>query len=123
MTNSSHRSNLQLSPQDMRDLGHEVVELLVSHFESLPDQPVSNTASRPQMEALFRETPPEDGMPWAQVLKRVKDDVFSHMMHVDHPRFLSFVSSPSNFVGAMADALVSGMNVFAGTWMEAAGPA
>ena len=107
----------------MRDLGHEVVELLVSHFESLSNKPVSTTASRPQMETLFRESPPEEGMPWDQVLKRVRDDVFSHIMHVDHPRFLSFVPSPGNFVGAMADALVSGMNVFAGTWMEAAGPA
>jgi glutamate/tyrosine decarboxylase-like PLP-dependent enzyme len=45
------------------------------------------------------------------------------MMHLDHPRFFAFVPSPGNFVSVMADALVSGFNVFAGTWMEASGPA
>ena len=42
-------------------------------------------------------------------------------MHVDHPRFFAFVPSPSNFVSVMADALASGFNVFAGTWLEASG--
>ena len=43
-------------------------------------------------------------------------------MHLDHPRFFGFVPSPSNFVSAMGDALVAGMNPFAGTWLEASGP-
>ncbi|RLG58713.1 decarboxylase, partial [Candidatus Geothermarchaeota archaeon] len=38
---------------------------------------------------------------------------------LNHPRFFAFIPSPSNFVSVMADALVSGFNVFAGTWLEA----
>jgi glutamate/tyrosine decarboxylase-like PLP-dependent enzyme len=45
------------------------------------------------------------------------------MMHTTHPRFVAYVPSPSNFVSVMADALVAGFNPFAGTWMEASGPA
>jgi glutamate/tyrosine decarboxylase-like PLP-dependent enzyme len=45
------------------------------------------------------------------------------MMHVDHPRFFAFVPGPGSFVGAMADALAAGFNVFAGTWFESSGPA
>jgi hypothetical protein len=41
----------------------------------------------------------------------------------DHPRFFAFVPSPSNYVGFLADALSSGFNVFAGTWLGASGPA
>ncbi len=115
-------ANLQLSPDDMRSLGYRVVDMLVSHFETLPGKPVSHVATRPAMEALFREPPPEEGQSWEDVLLRVQNEVFSHMMHVDHPRFLAFVSSPNNFVGAMADALTAGMNPFTGTWMEASGP-
>ena len=115
-------ANLQLSSDDMRSLGYRIVDMLVSHFETLPDKPVSHVATRSAMEALFREPPPEEGRSWEDVLLRVQNDVFSHMMHVDHPRFLAFVSSPNNFVGAMADALSAGMNPFAGTWMEASGP-
>jgi glutamate/tyrosine decarboxylase-like PLP-dependent enzyme len=42
---------------------------------------------------------------------------------VDHPRFFAYVPGPGNFVGAMADALVAGMNPFAGAWAVASGPA
>jgi glutamate/tyrosine decarboxylase-like PLP-dependent enzyme len=44
-------------------------------------------------------------------------------MHVNHPRFFAYVPGPGNFVGAMADALISGYNVFAGTWISGSGPA
>jgi aromatic-L-amino-acid/L-tryptophan decarboxylase len=37
-------------------------------------------------------------------------------MRVDHPRFFAYVPIPSNYVGMLADALVSGFGVFAGTW-------
>lgn len=113
---------LQLSTEDMRSLGYRIVDMLVSHFDTLSDKPVSSIADRPTMEALLREPAPEEGRPWAEVLERVRTDIFSHMMHVDHPRFLAFVSSPNNFVSAMADALAAGMNPFVGTWMEASGP-
>jgi glutamate/tyrosine decarboxylase-like PLP-dependent enzyme len=53
----------------------------------------------------------------------VRDEIFVRVMHVDHPRFFGFVPSPSNFVSAMAEALVAGFNVYAGTWMEGAGAA
>ena len=43
-------------------------------------------------------------------------------MHPSHPRFFAFIPSPGNFVSAMADALVSGFNPFAGIWIEGAGP-
>jgi len=53
----------------------------------------------------------------------VQHDVFGHISHVDHPRFFAFIPSPSNYIGVLADALASGYNVFAGTWVESSGPA
>jgi glutamate/tyrosine decarboxylase-like PLP-dependent enzyme len=42
---------------------------------------------------------------------------------VDHPRFFAYVPSPGNFVSAMADALVAGLNPFAGAWVTGSGAA
>jgi aromatic-L-amino-acid decarboxylase len=44
-------------------------------------------------------------------------------MRVDHPRFFAYVPIPSNYVGMLADTLVSGFGVFAGTWQAASGAA
>ena len=123
MSNTLPDARLELSGDEMRALGYRVVDILVEHFEQLRDKPVTRKTDRPTLEKQLREPLPEQGTDAAQVLQRVEQVVFSNIMHLDHPRFFAFVPSPSNFVSVMADALVSGYNVFAGTWLEASGPA
>lgn len=106
----------------MRELGHRVVDLIVDHFTTLREQRVTGRGSRAELEARLREGMPEQGAPADEVLDRVIRDVLPFMMHVDHPRFFAFVPAPSNFVGAMADALVTGLNIFQGTWLASSGP-
>ncbi|MGD8518878.1 MAG: aminotransferase class I/II-fold pyridoxal phosphate-dependent enzyme [Anaerolineae bacterium] len=115
--------SLTLSPDEMRRLGYAVVDALVEHLTGLADQPLGATARRPEAERLLREPLPAAGRPPLEVLERVRTDVLGHILHADHPRFFAFVPGPGNFVGAMADALASGFNVFHGTWLEGSGPA
>ena len=114
---------LSLSSEEMRVLGYRIVDLLVEHAERLAEYPVTRKADRPAMEERLREPLPQQGASAMEVLDQLQRDVFSNIMHLDHPRFFAFVPSPSNFVSVMADTLASGFNVFAGTWLEASGPA
>lgn len=114
---------LTLSKEEMRTMGYRVIDMLIEHFDDLPQKPVTRKSDRPSLENKLRESMPLDGAKIDEVLDQLEKDVFSNIMHLDHPRFFAFVPSPSNFVGAMADALVSGFNIFAGTWLEASGPA
>lgn len=123
MSNLQPDGTLELSSEEMRALGYRVVDILIEHFEHLRDKPVTRKADRPTLEKQLHEAIPEQGTDAAQVLEQVEQLVFSNIMHLDHPRFFAFVPSPSNFVSVMTDALVSGFNVFAGTWLEASGPA
>ncbi|MFC2029929.1 pyridoxal phosphate-dependent decarboxylase family protein [Chloroflexota bacterium] len=117
------RTPLCLSPEEMRALGYQVIDLLVEHFDSLPEKQVTRKADRETLESRLREPLPQHGSSTEEVLGQLERDVFANIMHLDHPRFFAFVSSPGNFVGVMADALASGFNVFSGTWLEASGPA
>ncbi|MFW9993163.1 MAG: pyridoxal phosphate-dependent decarboxylase family protein [Candidatus Odinarchaeota archaeon] len=119
----SFNDSFQLPREKMRILGYRVVDMLVDHFENLRDKPVTRKGNRAALERQLRESIPEKGIDIDKVLQQLQQDVFSNIMHVDHPRFFAFVPGPSNFIGAMADALVSGFNVFAGTWLEGSGPA
>ena len=123
MSNRLPDARLELSGEEMRTLGYRVVDILVEHFEQLRDKPVTCKSDRPTLEKQLREALPEQGTDTAKVLKQLEQVVFSNIMHLDHPRFFAFVPSPSNFVSVMADTLVSGYNVFSGTWLEASGPA
>lgn len=116
-------SELQLSASDMRAMGYRVIDLIVDHLESLGDGTVGTVATPAQLDAHLWEPLPEHGRDPLDVLDRVWRHVLACTLHLDHPRFFGFVPSPGNFVGAMADALSAGFNVFAGTWLEASGPA
>ena len=105
----------------MRDFGHRVVDMIVDHIETLRARTVSIQKPRAELDArigTFSDAPatPED------VLAIVEHDVMGAVTAVDHPRFYAFVPGPGSFIGAMADALSSGFNVFAGHWLAASGP-
>jgi glutamate/tyrosine decarboxylase-like PLP-dependent enzyme len=114
---------LDLSREEMREIGYRVIDLLIEHFQKLPDKPVTRKGDRLILEKQLREPIPAQGTKAMDLLDRLEKDVFSRIMHLDHPRFFAFVPSPGNFISVMADALASGFNVFAGTWLESSGPA
>jgi glutamate/tyrosine decarboxylase-like PLP-dependent enzyme len=122
MENKVSKPILTLPSEEMRELGYKIVDLLVEHFTTLPEKSVTRTASRTTMEKVIQAEFPEKGIPIDAVLEQVREKIFSHIMHLDHPRFFAFVPSPSNFVSAMAEALIAGYNSFAGTWLESPGP-
>ncbi len=113
---------LEVSPEAMRKMGYEAIDLLVAHFEGLPNKPATRHVDRETLKAKLFCPPPEHPEPWHDILAGVQQDVMSAIGLTGHPRFFAFVPSPSNFVSVMAECLAAGFNVFAGNWLEGAGP-
>lgn len=116
-------SRLELSAEEMREIGYRVVDAIVQHLSTLKDQRVGSKGHPASLIARFSEPPPEHGAPFPELLDQLEREILSSTMHVNHPRFFAYVPGPSNFVGAMADALAAGYNVFAGTWVSGSGAA
>jgi glutamate/tyrosine decarboxylase-like PLP-dependent enzyme len=123
MAHHSSNDALQLSPEEMRTLGYQIVDMIVDHFEHVEDISLATRADRHTLEQRLREPLPEKGRPVEQVLEQLQSDVFANIVPLDHPRFFAFIPGPNNFVSVMADALTSGFNPFAGTWRLAPGTA
>ncbi|NIS29975.1 MAG: aminotransferase class V-fold PLP-dependent enzyme, partial [Actinobacteria bacterium] len=100
-----------------------MVDLLVDHLTTLAAEPTTRGATRAEMERLFRESVPEEPADPAEVLERVRRDVFGNVMYLNHPRFFGWVPGPTNFVSIMAEAIASTYNPFMGSWLVSAGPA
>lgn len=114
---------LRLSRDEMRSLGYRVVDLIVDHFDSLDEAPVGRSPDRAELEERLREDLPERGTDPHAVLDQVERDILPNTLRIDHPRFFGFVPGPSNYIGVLADALATGFNVFAGTWISGAAAA
>lgn len=116
-----NKNTLELSPDDMRALGYRVVDMLTDHFVHLPEKRVGTKGDPAVLRPLFRNAPPVQPLPPDEIFEILNRDVFKNMMNVGHPRHFAFVPVPSNFVSVMADALASGFNVFAGSWLAGSG--
>ena len=110
-------ARLELSPEQMQQLGYRVVDALVEHFAGMRDGPVGAKGKPAEMLSRFAGGPPELPTDPHELVARLGQEVFPNNLHVDHPRFFAFVPGPGNFVSTMADALASGFNVFNGTWL------
>lgn len=110
-------SKLELTPAEMRALGHRVVDSIADHFATVAEKPVGAKGDPAVLRPAFLEPPPSAPLPADEILARLERDVFSRILNLCHPRFFAFVPGPSNFVGVMADTLASGFNVFNGSWL------
>ncbi|MFL6353862.1 MAG: pyridoxal phosphate-dependent decarboxylase family protein [Bryobacteraceae bacterium] len=110
-------SGLDLSREEMREMGYRTIDMLVEHFATLKDQRVGAKANPAEIFCKVSEPPPEQGMAYQALFDQLNRDIFPSTMHVNHPRFFAFVPGPGNYVSVMAEALAAGYNVFAGTWL------
>jgi glutamate/tyrosine decarboxylase-like PLP-dependent enzyme len=113
---------LTLSSEEMRRAGYAVIDRLVAHYASLPDQSPWGDGERPPPNP-FDAPPPQQGAAFETVLAQLDKELFPYNLRVNHPRFYSFIPGPSNFVGVLADTLAAGFNIFNGTWIGASGGA
>jgi glutamate/tyrosine decarboxylase-like PLP-dependent enzyme len=112
---------LELDPETMRELGYRVVDLLVERMESLDESRVWRGASRAEMESRLREPPPNGPTDFDELLGRLEKDVLPFTGQHDHPRFFGYIPSSPTWPGVLGDFLASGVNIFAGTWLQSAG--
>ena len=112
MDDLSLNEKLQLSRDDMRQMGYQVIDTLVDYFDRQSTVRATNLMDVDAVRAIASEALPIEGLPWPEVLEQFDRQVISSLSHVDHPRNFAFIPLASNFVGAMADTLAAGYNIF-----------
>ena len=121
-TGSCRAGGLLEDPEEMRRSGYQVVDAIVERWSHLADGPAWQGATRNTTESLLHGPPPEEGGELDGLLETVLRDVMPLAGRIDHPRFLAFVPSSPSWASVLASFLVSGYNVFQGTWLESSGP-
>jgi glutamate/tyrosine decarboxylase-like PLP-dependent enzyme len=115
MGSDSHK--LELSKEEMKQLGYKAIDAIVDHFDAQNDKKPVATGSREEMDHLFLETAPEKPTEANEILNFVLSEVLPKSNIVTHPKSYSFVPGPSNYVSVLGDILATGFNVFAGGWV------
>lgn len=97
-------------------LGQAVTKLISELAGRLESAPVTSTATPAELEHLFAEPLPVEGMPADEILARFERDVAPHAMQIPSPRYFGQFNPTPLAIGVWADALCSALNQNAGAW-------
>jgi aromatic-L-amino-acid decarboxylase len=113
--------SLSLDAETMRRLGYQTVDALV---ERLVDEsvPALRRATPAEMRARLAGPQPRAPQELTEILAQLERDVFPFMARSDHPGYFAFVPFGTTWPAALGDLVASALNVYAGSWMESAGP-
>jgi aromatic-L-amino-acid/L-tryptophan decarboxylase len=111
---------LDLTPEQMRELGYAAVDAVVEHLTTLRDGPTF-IPPPPDLAERIVEPPPEDGSDPVELLGWLRDEVLAAGVRNHHPGMFAFIPVAPTFPGVVADMLAAGMNVFAGSFQSGPG--
>src|SRR5215210_6747054 len=115
-------SPLELPPEEMRRLGYRVIDRIVEHWETLDSQPPVVVGEAAALRAALGGPAPEQPGDADAALDRLFDEVLPWTTRPIHPRFFARISSPSNYISTLADAVASGFNLLGTSWVASSGP-
>lgn len=118
----SLKPQLDFDKETMREMGYRTIDTIVDHLSNLHRKSATECKPWSDLDPSLREPPPKSPTDYQTVLDFTVKEILGPVMWCNHPRHYAWVPGPSNYVGALADALCSGFNIAVDTWLEAAGP-
>ena len=114
---------LDLDVEELRRLGHWVVDRTIQHLATLPDRPAITTGDAMELERLLGGPVPRSGSPAEESLALLADTALEHQQHGDHPRYFARVPGPSSHVAVLGEWLATGLQSIASSWGGGSGTA
>jgi aromatic-L-amino-acid decarboxylase len=119
VTSADDPANLELSTARMRAMGEAVLDRIIDHIASLPDQPACGDVRAEGFCRSLREPAPELGADLDGLLELLFDDCIPRTFNTASPGYLAFIPAGGVFPGALADLIAGATNRYTGVWRAA----
>jgi glutamate/tyrosine decarboxylase-like PLP-dependent enzyme len=118
MTDSARQAALELAPDDFRRLGHDLIERIARHLETLPDRPITSGDSPSRIRELIgQDRLASEGDDPAVLLDQAAHLLLQHSLFNGHPKFWGYITGSPAPLGILADALASAVNPNVGAYV------
>ena len=114
---------LGMDPEEMRRLGHLVVDLVVDRHMRKNAEPALVTGDAAELIAALGGPLPETPLDPEDSLKLLAEVALTHQQHGDHPRYFARVPGPASFAAILGEWLGTGFNTISASWGGGSGPA
>jgi len=99
-----------MNPQEFREVGHRVVDLLAEYLEHIEQRRVFPNVEPRTLTELFAETLPQDPCPAEKVVGELEEKLLPYCTNVGHPGYMGLITPSPNPVGIIADFICSALN-------------
>ncbi|MEM1362151.1 MAG: aminotransferase class I/II-fold pyridoxal phosphate-dependent enzyme [Pseudomonadota bacterium] len=113
---------LGMDPEEMRRLGHKVVDMVVDRAMRRNAEPAILTGEPKELMTKLGGALPEKPMDPDQSIELLAEWALSHQQHGDHTRYFARVPGPAAFAAILGEWLGTGFNTIATSWGGGSGP-
>jgi glutamate/tyrosine decarboxylase-like PLP-dependent enzyme len=104
-------SPLDLTPEQFRVLGHDLIDQMADLLREIPAGPVTQGAKLSDVrEALQSRGVPREGSDPRTLLNETVSLLRGHSLYNGHPRFFGFITSSAAPIGALAELIAATIN-------------
>jgi len=108
-----------LSPQEFRRIGHQVVDWVAGYRETVEQRPVSPDVAPGWVRAHLADKLPEHGEPFDALLADLEDVVLPGLVHWQHPSFYGYFPANASLASVLGDLLSGGLGIQGMLWSTA----
>jgi aromatic-L-amino-acid/L-tryptophan decarboxylase len=109
---------LDMTSDQFRSLGHDLVDRIAEFLESIRTHPVTRAESPEEVRTTLgaNRVLPEEGQAPESLLRDTAALLFEHSLLNGHPRFYGYITSSAAPIGMLADLLAAAVNANVGAW-------
>jgi aromatic-L-amino-acid/L-tryptophan decarboxylase len=108
-----------LSPDEFRHIGHQVVDWIAGYRETVEQRRVSPDLRPGEVRAHLADKLPEHGEPFDALLADLEDVVLPGLVHWQHPSFYGYFPANASLASLLGDMLSGGLGIQGMLWSTA----
>lgn len=105
-----------MSPDEFRRFGNEIVEWIADYLDHTDDYPVYPAMKPGDLVDALPASAPDDGEPMERILADFREKVLPAVNHWNHPRFHAFFAASASAPGILGEMLTAALNTNGMLW-------
>lgn len=106
-----------MTPEQFREHGRSVVDWIADYMEQVEEYPVLSQVEPGDIRARLPDAPPQQGEPFAAMLRDVNDIIMPGITHWQSPNFFAFFPANASGPAILGDLLSAGLGVQGMLWL------
>src|SRR5258708_3653714 len=105
-----------MSAEEFRRFGHEIVDWIANYFEHIEELPVLAQIEPGDLKAQLPVSPPENGESMAAILADIDRLIVPALTHWSHPSFFAYFATSTSAPGIFGELLSAAFDVKSMLW-------